>query len=352
MADVKPYIFYLMVVLSILFTGCSNTDHQPQKDIGIDTAPQSETEPQSAQNTDRAEESEASDTTETIVDLSEFFQEINGCAVLYEESSQTYTFYNKELCEREVSPLSTFKIISALAGLENEVLENENSKMEYSDADYPVDAWNTDLTFKEAFETSCVWYFRQVVDRVGQENMRTMLHELSYGNCNLSEWNGSGANPLPELNGFWLESSLKISPIEQVNTLYDILGRDDHFDVGHIEMLKNIMRVTDLDQGCLYGKTGSTSDGKAWFVGFLEENGDRTYFAVYLDDMQNKDIISGNKAKEIAVNILQSETKTATEKTQANKYPVSTNEYQTKFQDYSNTYEIKDGKLYGSSQTE
>lgn len=138
----------------------------------------------------------------------------------------------------------------------------------------------------------------------------------------------------------------------QVAVLQYIFGRENHFDVEHIETLKNIMYVTDLDQGCLYGKTGSTSDGKAWFVGFLEENGDRTYFAVYLDDMQNKDIISGNKAKEIAVNILQSETKTATEKTQANKYPVSTNEYQTKFQDYSNTYEIKDGKLYGNSQTE
>lgn len=305
MNDYKLLTAILIVSLSILFTGCSSVDSQPQKDISIETTPQSETEDQNAQNADGTEEKEASAAEENHVDYSEFFQGIHGCAVLYEDSSQTYTFYNKELCEKEVSPLSTFKIISALAGLENKVLENENSKMEYSGADYPVDAWNANLTLKEAFETSCVWYFRQVVDRVGQENMRTILQELQYGNCDLSEWNGSGVNPLPELNGFWLESSLKISPIGQVAVLQYIFGRENHFDVEQLETLKTVMYITDLDQGCLYGKTGSTSDGKAWFVGFLEESGSTTYFAVYLDDTQNKDIVSGNEAKEIAFNILQ-----------------------------------------------
>ncbi len=300
----KKYIFILIMLLSVIITGCSNVNSQSQTEI----------ETQNAQNEDNAEEKDASAASEIIVDYSESFQEINGCAILYHEPSKTYSFYNRELCETEVSPLSTFKIISALAGLENGVLKNESSKMEYSGTDYPVDAWNADLTLKEAYEASCVWYFRQVVDKVGQENMRAMLQELQYGNCDLSEWNGSGVNPLSELNGFWLASSLKISPVEQITVLRTIFGTDTPFDAEHIETLKNIMYLTELDNGRLYGKTGSSSDGKAWFVGLLDESGDRTYFAVYLDDMQNKDIISGNKAKEIAVNILQSEPKTASEK--------------------------------------
>ncbi|MCX4340330.1 MAG: penicillin-binding transpeptidase domain-containing protein [Lachnospiraceae bacterium] len=345
----KKYIFILIMLLSVIISGCSSNS-QSQKDSGNGAKQQAEIENQNAQNTNNVGEKEASAASEIIVDYSKYFQEINGCAILYHEPSKTYSFYNRESCETEVSPLSTFKIISALAGLENRVLDNENSKMEYSGADYPVDTWNADLTLKEAFENSCVWYFRQVIDKVGQENMRAILQELQYGNCDLSEWDGSGVNPLPELNGFWLASSLNISPTEQITVLRTILGTDSPFDAEHIETLKNIMYLTELDNGRLYGKTGSSSDGKAWFVGFLEESGDRTYFAVYLDDMQNKDIISGNKAKEIAVNILQSGPKTAAEITQAKKYPVSTNEYQTKFQDYSNTYEIKDGYLYGSGQ--
>lgn len=306
----KKYIFILIMLLSVIISGCSGNS-QSQKDSG------NESKQQTVKNTNNTEENDASAASEIIVDYSKYFQEINGCAILYHEPSKTYFFYNRKLCETKVSPLSTFKIISTLSGLENGVLENENSKMEFSGADYPVDTWNADLTLKEAFENSCVWYFRQVVDKVGQENMHAMLQELQYGNCDLSEWDGSGVNPLPELNGFWLASSLKISPAEQITVLRTIFGTDTPFDAGHIETLKNIMYLTELDHGRLYGKTGS-ADGKAWFVGFLEESGDRTYFAVYLDDMQNKDIISGNKAKEIAVNILQSEPKTAAEIMQAN----------------------------------
>ena len=48
---------------------------------------------------------------ENSVDDSEYFQGISGCAVIYDESSNTYSLYSKEKCEKEVSPLSTFKII-------------------------------------------------------------------------------------------------------------------------------------------------------------------------------------------------------------------------------------------------
>ena len=74
-----------------------------------------------------------------------------------------------------------------------------------------------------------------------------------------------------------------------------------------MDELKSVMYIAELDNGCLYGKTGSGTDGKAWFVGFNEENDSKTYFAVYLEDMQNKDIVSGNKAKEIAISILSNE---------------------------------------------
>ena len=82
--------------------------------------------------------------------------------------------------------------------------------------------WNDNLTLEQAFQTSCIWYFRQVIDEVGAEELQRELVDLQYGNCDISEWDGSNINPLPELNGFWLASSLKISPICQVEVLKSI----------------------------------------------------------------------------------------------------------------------------------
>lgn len=303
----RKIITIVIIQLSVIITGCSRIKSEAPPDNDITIEQPTEREEQSTQRLDTSKENEISVETHKTIDYSEYFQGINGCAVIYDESSNTYSLYNREKCETEASPLSTFKIISALAGLENGVLANETSKMEYSGEKYPIDTWNSNLTLKEAFESSCVWYFRQVVDMVGQENIHTMMKEIHYGNCDISEWNGSGMNPLPELNGFWLESSLKISPIQQVTALNYIFGNENPFNVKNLDELRNIMYIAELDHGSLYGKTGSGTSGNAWFVGFVEESGNRIYFAVYLEDMQNKDIVSGNKAKEIAISILSNE---------------------------------------------
>ncbi len=300
----KKIMTITIVLLSVIVTGCSSINSEPQADNDISSEQQTDREKPSTQSIDTPKENEIPVETYKTVDYSEYFQEISGCAVIYHELSNTYSLYNKEKCETKVSPLSTFKIISALAGLENGVLINETSKMKYSGEKYPIDTWNSDLTLKEAFESSCVWYFRQVVDMVGQDNIHTMLKGIQYGNCDISEWNGSGINSLPELNGFWLESSLKISLIQQVTALNYIFCSENHFRVENLDELRNIMYITELDTGSIYGKTGSGTGGNAWFVGFLEKNDHRIYFAVYLEDMQNKDIVSGNKAKEIAISIL------------------------------------------------
>ncbi len=297
----------VIVLLSVMIVGCSNTNSEWQEDNSIAREQQTAEGNQNIQGTEIAKENEVSVVTDNIVDYSDYFQGISGCAVMYDESSDTYSLYGKERCEKEVSPLSTFKIVSALAGLENNVLENQTSTMEYSGVKYPIDTWNSNLTLKEAFETSCVWYFRQVVDMVGEENIHAMLKEIQYGNCDISEWNGSETNSLPELNGFWLESSLEISPKQQVVTLNYIFGSENNFSTDNLEELKNIMHIAELDNGSLYGKTGSGIDGKAWFVGFIEKSDNKIYFAIYLDDMQNREVVSGNKAKEIAISILSNE---------------------------------------------
>ena len=237
-----------------------------------------------------------------IADFSEEFQSIQGCAVLFDSVRNTYIFYNQEGCETRAAPDSTFKIISALTGLHNQVITGEESKMGYDGTSYPVQAWNGDLSLTEAFQSSCIWYFRKVIDQVGQETVQKELSQLRYGNCDTSEWNGNGTNPLPELNGFWLESSLKISPLEQVEVLRKIMEGKTQYTESEVEILKHIMLINTDDSEKIYGKTG-TGTASAWFVGFMEKQDAPTYFAVYLHDETSEEV-TGDKAREIALTLL------------------------------------------------
>lgn len=238
-------------------------------------------------------------------DYSEEFNGINGCAVLFDSKDNTYTFYNEKECKEQVSPNSTFKIISTLSGLHNQVIISEESEMEYNGTIYPIDGWNKSLNLKEAFQSSCIWYFRKVIDRVGQINIEKELQLLQYGNSDSSSWEGSHANSLLELNGFWLDSSLKISPYEQVQVLQKIIEGKTIYTTQEVNILKNIMLYEEIDNIKIYGKTGTGVYGNAWFVGFAEQEGDYTYFAVYLNDSE-KEGINGAKAKEIAGRLIKS----------------------------------------------
>lgn len=251
------------------------------------------------------EETEQKEVSETTIDLSEAFRGVNGCAVIYSPVQEEYLFFNEDMCRQEESPYSTFKIISALSGLQNDIIVDELSTMGYDGTDYGNLEWNGDLTLEEAFQKSCIWYFRKVIDSIGKDKIQEELNGLQYGNCDISEWNGSNINPMEMLNGFWLDSSLKISPVEQVEVLQRIFEGQSDYGSDHIEILRRIMLVDESDTQKIYGKTGTSGNGEAWFVGFSESSNEgRKYFAIYLNDNEQREQVSGSKAKGIALEIL------------------------------------------------
>lgn len=286
-------IIFAAAICFITLSGCSPKQEK---------AAQTETN-QSEQS--QTEEKSNESSQEEMLDLNDVFNGIHGCAVLYSPSENKYSLYHKAMAMQEVSPYSTFKIISALIGLHNDIIEDENSVMNYNGTEYPNPEWNENLTLKEAFQTSCIWYFRQIIDSAGEGEVKKELNALAYGNCDVSAWGGSMVNPYKELNGFWLGSSLKISPYEQVKVLSEIFEGESFYDSADIEILKEIMLIEDNEDKKIYGKTGSGTNGEAWFTGFTEEGPQREYFAVYIDDSSKKEQISSSTAKEIAFKILE-----------------------------------------------
>lgn len=308
-----------------VLTGCSGR-HDTEEKITVEQEreePEEEKMEESGPEEDSASaEAETEDSAESTVmepetvcaDWSEYFGGLNGAAVVYDASNRRYTIYNADLAMTRRSPCSTFKIISSLIALENGIIEPEDSTREWSGEVFWNEDWNRDIDFREAFRTSCVWYYRQVIDDIGKDTMQRELDRLQYGNCDISDWEGrqNTNNNNCALTGFWIESSLLISPKEQAEVMERIFGENSAYSEETLRELKEVMFISGRERTDLsiYGKTGmGKAEGivvDAWYTGFAESAGESLYFCVYLGRTDGMDV-SSSRAREIAVQIMETE---------------------------------------------
>jgi bla regulator protein BlaR1 len=230
-------------------------------------------------------------------DLTGYFNDMEGSFVLFDQSQNKFTIYNEKKSRERVSPDSTFKIYAALIGLENGVLQNANTQIKWDQTVYPFAVWNRDHNLGSAMTYSVNWYFEQVNQQVGEAKMRLSLKRMSYGNGDLSGG----------LKNFWVESSLKISPIEQVIELKKLDTYKLPFSPQNINTVKNIIKISQYHDAILSGKTGTGAVNRhnirGWFVGYVVKKERRYYFATYIQDSHHAD---GRRAKEITLKILKS----------------------------------------------
>ena len=244
-------------------------------------------------------------------DWSGYFDGINGAAVLYDADSMEYQVFNRELAETRRSPCSTFKIVSSLIALENGIMDPEDSMRSWSGEIFWNEDWNRDIDFDKAFKASCVWYFREVINDIGPELMQQGVDQLLYGNRDISDWEGreNTNNNNRALTGFWLESSLLVSPKEQAEVMERIFGKDSVYSEKTRDELKKVMLVEESGSDIsIYGKTGmGKTEGvvvDAWFTGFAQKEGETIYFCVYLGRTDDKNVSSAG-AKEIAIRLVE-----------------------------------------------
>lgn len=302
---------YGLLIGGFLLTGCSNR-RSVELEMVADTEKSAEefTENMTVKESETEKELEL-EPKMIEADWSEYFDGLNGTAVIYNASAREYTLYNRDLALTRSSPCSTFKIISSLIALENEILDPADSIRTWSGETFWNEDWNKDIDFHEAFRTSCVWYYRQIVDDIGKETMQKELNRLQYGNCDISDWEGrlNTNNQNRALTGFWIESSLMISPKEQVAVMERIFGEHSDYSEKSQEELKQVMLASKQEETgvSIYGKTGmGKTDGivvDAWFTGFAESPEGKLYFCVRLGRTDNKNVSSA-VAKEIAIQLV------------------------------------------------
>ena len=231
----------------------------------------------------------------SYVDRSTYFGEYEGSFVLYDLGNDAWSIHDKEHATLRVAPNSTYKIYDALFGLEEGIITPDDSLIAWSGETYPFEAWNADQTLQSAMNSSVNWYFQTVDEQLGSSSVYNYIQEIGYGNENM---NG-------DFSTYWMESSLKISPIEQVELLTKLHNNSFEFSPENINAVKDAILLSSSDAGTLYGKTGTGrvdgQDVNGWFVGFVE-TADNTYF--FATNIGADSDATGGKATEITMSIL------------------------------------------------
>jgi len=183
--------------------------------------------------------------------------------------------YNDKLSNKPISPYSTFKIPNTIIALELGIISEDNSLKKWDGTKYSRKVLNQDHDLASAIDNSVVWYYKEIAREIGKNNMKKYLEIMSYGNKDISGG----------VDKFWLGSSLKITPIEQVKFLIKLYNNEFNFKENNIEILKKIIKQNNLDYD-IYGKSGSSGKGMSWFVGYVIKEDKPYFFATYLEDKE------------------------------------------------------------------
>ena len=233
--------------------------------------------------------------TVTYIDLNDVFEGYNGSFVLYDAAEDSWQIYNKEYATARISPASTFKIYSALFSLESGIISSEQSLIPWNGQNYMYDLWNADQTLESAMQNSVTWYFQALDQQSSLPSIKEYVKEIGYGN-QLVEG---------DISSYWINSALKISPVEQVEMLTKLYYNQFGFTPENIKAVKDSIRLYSMDEGILSGKTGTEEiDGlntSGWFIGYVERD-NHTYF--FATNIQSDKLASGPLATELTFSIL------------------------------------------------
>lgn len=205
------------------------------------------------------------------------------CTVLGDAATGEILFRDGS-CDSPAPPASTFKIPIALMGYDAGFLTSETAPLLPFKEGYPDwrEAWRTDIDPKSWMKESVVWYSQQITLALGKEKFADYVEAFGYGNADVSGDAGKDNG----LTRAWLSSSLRITPIEQVDFLTRMVGRKLPVGDNAYEMTEAILTRNDLPDGWVVrGKTGAgfsvNKDGTAnrnrpfgWYVGWASK-GDR-----------------------------------------------------------------------------
>jgi beta-lactamase class D len=226
----------------------------------------------------------------------------SSCTLVVDAATGEVLAETGDVCAERFPPASTFKVALALMGFDSGLLVDvENPAWPYRE-EYGrgLESWRQTTGPARWLSESVLWYSRVLVAEMGEERFAAYAAALDYGNADVSGDPGAGNG----MTRSWLNSSLQISPAEQVAFLRRLLLRELPVSAAAQDMTQSVMPPFTSGGWSVWGKTGSTRERDAegnldpdrqlgWFVGWAERGEDTVVFASFLRDGQK---VEGDRA--------------------------------------------------------
>ncbi len=198
-----------------------------------------------------------------------------GSFSMYDLDKKEYATTNKVDFRKSTSPASTFKIPNTFIALETKAVKDEKEIIKWDGTPKRLKIWEQDYDLDLAYKNSAFWFYQEIAKRIGEQKYHKYLKSLDYGNRDISGG----------LTTFWLGSSLKISPKNQLEFLQKLHAEKCPFSARTYRIGKKIMVEEKTDAYTLRAKTG-WADTKpthvGWYVGYVETKDNVYFFATRL----------------------------------------------------------------------
>jgi beta-lactamase class D len=202
---------------------------------------------------------------------------VKGAILIYDVKNQTYYSNDFAWTKMGIIPASTFKIPNSIIALETGVIQNDSVIFKWNGEKRKFKKWEEDLTFKKAFQVSCVPCYQEVARKIGVKRMKSNLKKLNYP--------GMVFDTLT-IDNFWLQGKSKISQMQQIDFLERLYFSKLPISKRTENILKNIMLIEKTESYTLSGKSGwgmRNEINNGWLVGYLETNNSVYFFATNVE---------------------------------------------------------------------
>lgn len=177
-------------------------------------------------------------------------------------------------------PASTFKMVNALIGLENEKV-TLTEIFKWDGQKKSLAAWEKDMTLGEGMQVSNLPLFQQLARRIGVDLMQKEINRLDFGNNKVGN----------KVDNFWLVGPLKVTPVQEADFAYRLANKSLPFKQEVQTEVQKMVFLKEKNGKRIYGKTGLGQDGDSkvgWLTGWVEQpNGEKTAFSLNMKMQPN-----------------------------------------------------------------
>ena len=201
---------------------------------------------------------------------------VKGTMVIANLEGTRQFVHNDNRANTRLPAASTFKILNSLIAQDEGAVSGPDEVLVWDGHHYDIADWNQNHTLASAYKASCVWCYQVIASRIDPKKYQAHIQRAGYGQL---------AEPFDPTH-FWLDGSLKISALEQVEFLRKLVNRSLPYKPASYDALRDIMVIEKNDSYTIRAKTGwatSSTLQAGWYVGYVETKHGAWLFALNMD---------------------------------------------------------------------